>query len=131
MRRKRQILVLSQQIGLRVLLRLFFKRMGHSIEIVTTRTEAMSIIEYQKERPDLLILDLHLSEESGLKLASHVRVLHPELPMLLIPSRLPSYLVPQEDIHAAAQLGIPILGKDTGLGGHNFYSLIHTLLDRV
>jgi DNA-binding response OmpR family regulator len=99
-----QILVLSQQIGLRVLLRLNLKRMGHAIDIVTTRTEVMVIIDYQKQIPDLVILDLYLSDEPGLKLAADLRALHSQLPILLIPPHNQTPIVSQEDLRTTNEL---------------------------
>jgi DNA-binding response OmpR family regulator len=126
-----QILVLSQQIGLRVLLRLFFTRAGYDIDIVTTRVEAKVILDYQKQIPDLVILDLYLSDEPGLKFAADVRALHPQLPILLVPLSPRNTAVSGEDVQAAAELGVAILPNDAGIGGHNFNSAIHLLLDRA
>ena len=132
MLRKGHILVLSHQIGLRILFRLFLKRLGHSIDIVTTRTEAMFIIKDGRDMPDLVILDLYLDNESGLKLASDLRALHPQLPILLIPPRdHPPPLVPQEDIDAAAQMEVNILPRGVGIGGHSFDDEILKIMDHL
>lgn len=124
------ILVLSQQLGLRVLLRLFFTRAGYAIDIVTTRVEVKVILDYQKRIPDLVILDLYLDDKPSFEFASQLRALQPQLPILLIPPHDQSRVVSQDDLGTAEQLGVKILGKDVGIGGHSFYEAILELSGR-
>lgn len=132
MRPKWQILVLSHQIGLRVLLRIALMRMQHPIDIVTTRIEAMVALRHLNKKPDLVIADLYLNDEPGLTFAADMRALHPQLPIMLIPTYEKTVTVLEEDLHTAAQLGVRILPKHTipGSHSHNFHFELHSLLDK-
>ena len=129
MRRKWHILVVSQDIGARMLATITFKRRSDHAEIVTSRDEAMPLIA--QKLPDLIMIGLHLSDESGISLASDLRALHPQIPMLFIPSPTSHSLVSEKDILAADQLGIHILGRYRYevMGGHNFNMALHKLLE--
>lgn len=122
-----RVLVISQHIRLRSLLTVVLTRSGYEAEAVISRAEAMPIVT--KEMPDLVILDLYLGDEPGLDLASDLHALHPQLPMLLISSTVLDSALPEEDIHAAAQLGINIFQRS--IPSHDFHSLIHALLTQA
>jgi CheY-like chemotaxis protein len=122
-----RVLVISQHIGLRTLLTTLFKRGGHHVDAVTSRAEAVPIIAHGL--PNLIILDLYLSDEPGLDLASDLRARYPQLPMLFISSTVLDAPVPEEDIHAAAQLGINIFQRS--IASHDFNSVIQDLLNRA
>jgi DNA-binding NtrC family response regulator len=129
MRRKWRVVVISQHIGLRTLASIVFKRGGHDVEAVPSRGEAMPIIA--QGLPDLVILDLHLADESGLTLASDLRTLYPQLPIMLIPPHSQVAPVPEEEMQAAEQLGVKLLDKQTGIAGHNFNLEVHKLLNHA
>jgi DNA-binding NtrC family response regulator len=126
--RKWRVLGVSQHIGTRTLLTIRFKRGGHDVEVVSARAEAMDIIA--KQIPDLVILDLYLSDEPGLKLAADLRALYHQLPILLIPPYDQTRTVSQDDLRTAKELCVTILYGGVGVLSHNFTSEVHKLLDR-
>lgn len=123
MPRKLHVLVVSQSIGRRTIATISFTRGGHHIEAVTSRDEAMPLIAQQQ--PDLVILDMYLKDEPGLKLAADLRTLYPDLFMLFAPQQ--NEVVLEEEIQAAAELGISVLDKYTSIGSQNFSNVMHKI----
>lgn len=122
-----RVLVVSGSVGRRTLLNLMLTRSRHHVETVPSRAEAMPLVG--KAKPDLVIIDLYLSDEPGLDLASDLRAMHPMLPMLMVSSSVLDDAVPEEEIHAAGQLGINIFQRS--LASSDFHTLIHELLNRA
>jgi CheY-like chemotaxis protein len=123
MRRKLHVLTVSQSIGIRTLATICFTRGGHHIEAVTSRAEAMPLIAQQQ--PDLVILDMHLKDEPGLRLAADLRTLYPDLLMLFAPQL--NEVVLEEEIQAAGELGISVLDEYTRIGSQSFYNVMHKI----
>lgn len=122
-----RVLVVSDSVGRRSLLNVVLTRSKHDVETVMSREDAMPLVA--KNKPDLVILDLYLKDEPGLDLASDLRALHTDLPMLLVSSSVTDAAVPEEEIHAAAQLEINIFQRS--IASQEFHTLIQKLLDRA
>ena len=120
MRHRGHFLLISQHIGLRTIATISFTRGGRHIEAVTSRDEALPLIAQQQ--PDLVILDMYLKDEPGLRLAADLRALYPDLLMLFATQQ--NEVVPEEEIHAPADLGISVLNKYTSIGSQSFYNVM-------
>jgi DNA-binding response OmpR family regulator len=66
-----RILLVDDEPGIRKILRLFFEVEGFSVYEAITASQAISVI--QKERPDLVILDVILCGQTGFEVCEWVK----------------------------------------------------------
>jgi DNA-binding response OmpR family regulator len=66
-----RILLVDDEPGIRKILRLFFEVEGFSVYEAITASQAMSVI--QKERPDLVVLDVILCGQTGFEVCEWVK----------------------------------------------------------
>ena len=80
--RKRKILVVDDDAGIRASLSVLLQSWGYESLQASNATEAMSLVERQD--PDIVITDLVMPETSGLDLLRTVKTGDPHRPVLLI-----------------------------------------------
>lgn len=71
----KQILVVDDQFGIRVLLREVLEREGYTVHLAAGGTEALSLL--QRHAPDLVLLDMKIPGMDGLEILARVRRLVP------------------------------------------------------
>jgi twitching motility two-component system response regulator PilH len=72
MQQKRyRVLIVDDEAGIRKILRLFLELEGYSVYEAITATQAVSVI--QKERPDLVILDVILCGQTGFEMCEWMK----------------------------------------------------------
>ncbi|MCM1075826.1 MAG: sigma-54 dependent transcriptional regulator [Bacteroides sp.] len=80
------ILIVDDDAGIRLSLRLLLTRNGHDVTMASTPKEAMEFI--RSTRPQLVLLDMNFSRatsgDEGLTLLKQIRVFHPDLPVILM-----------------------------------------------
>jgi DNA-binding response OmpR family regulator len=67
----RRILVADDEPAIRMLLRFFLERRGYDVFEASSAAEIFRILE--TERPDVLLLDIHLGSEDGLAIGAGLR----------------------------------------------------------
>jgi CheY-like chemotaxis protein len=78
------VLVVEDDRDIRELVRLTLESVGYSVEAATDGAEAIERIE--RQRPDLVVLDLMMPAMNGLQFAEELRLrgLRPEVPILVL-----------------------------------------------
>jgi excisionase family DNA binding protein len=76
------VLVVDDDTGLQSMFKLFLKKNGFSRFVVGTGKEALAALNKQKF--DLLFLDLQLPDLTGDEIYKHAKVIDPELPIVII-----------------------------------------------
>jgi DNA-binding NtrC family response regulator len=79
---KKTLLVVDDDAGQRELLGGFVKTLGHAVREAASGEEALEAV--RRHPPDMLLLDVRLPGISGLETLRQVRLLAPDLPVLLI-----------------------------------------------
>ncbi|MGF1765658.1 sigma-54-dependent transcriptional regulator [Aliivibrio kagoshimensis] len=78
----KSILMVEDTISVAALYRSYLNPLGYDVEIVITGKLALEQIQYCK--PDLILLDLHLPDMPGMDVLHEVRVIHPDIPIILM-----------------------------------------------
>lgn len=78
----RQILVVDDEANIRKFLKKSLEREGYETRLAGTAEEALESLE--KDRPDLLVLDVWLPDANGMDLLSDIRRKDPDLPIIII-----------------------------------------------
>src|SRR5688572_13388169 len=80
----KSVLVVEDDRDIRELVRLTLESVGYSVEAATDGAEAIERIE--RQRPDLVVLDLMMPAMNGLQFAEELRLrgLRPEVPILVL-----------------------------------------------
>lgn len=76
-----KILVADDETSIRVLCYELFTRSGHEVITVPRGDQALSMLA--TEKPDLVLLDIHIPGESGLSLLKKMRERNPRLPLVV------------------------------------------------
>jgi DNA-binding response OmpR family regulator len=79
---KSQILVVDDEEQVRDLLCLYFRKHDYEVVTAATSTETLGLLEERK--PDLIILDIGLAEEDGLKLLGVLKTEHPGIKVVML-----------------------------------------------
>jgi DNA-binding NtrC family response regulator len=82
MTRPRQILVTDDESNIRKFLAKSLEREGYEARTAATGKEALGALE--KERPDLLVLDVQLPDANGMEILADLRRRDPDLPIIII-----------------------------------------------
>ena len=82
MSRPRQILIADDETNIRKFLTKSLEREGYEARTVSTGKEALAALE--RERPDLLVLDVQLPDANGMEILSDLRRRDPDLPVIII-----------------------------------------------
>lgn len=105
------VLVVEDEVAVRTLVNLLLVRAGYKTRLAASGAEFIAAM-CQKPVPDLLILDVHLPDVSGLKILSKIRA-HPHLKTLPV-------------ILFTAQTGVRELAEGVALGADGFLSKPNT-----
>lgn len=76
------VLVVDDQKGVRQLLQIFFQEEGFKTTAVSNGQEAVNFLHSQK--PDLIVMDVKMPIMSGLEALSHIKKLHPGIPVIMM-----------------------------------------------
>lgn len=79
---KAHILIVDDEEEIRDLLAMFLSRCGYDVTALATPAEALALVK--KDPPDLIISDLQLEESDGLAMIDQLRVILPDVPVLLL-----------------------------------------------
>jgi DNA-binding NtrC family response regulator len=74
-------LVVDDEESARNLLGTILTRLGHSVAFAATGSRAMA--SFEAERPDVVILDLRLSDENGITILEHIRTKDRAVPVII------------------------------------------------
>jgi DNA-binding NtrC family response regulator len=78
----RHILVVDDESQIRELLAVYLTRQGFRVSTAASSAETMRLV---KQSPiDLVVLDIGLADEDGLKLLSRIKALHPDLRVVML-----------------------------------------------
>lgn len=95
----KRILVVDDEAGIRLLLQEFLKREGYETMLAANGQEALSFA--QQESFACALLDMRMPNMSGLELLEELKVLQPELPVMMMTAYGERQLIEQ-----AQQLGV-------------------------
>ena len=79
---KKRILVVDDEEQIRDLLTQFFRAHEYEVSVATSSAEALRGIK--ERQPDLVVLDIGLDQEDGLKLLGTFKSLHPEIKVIML-----------------------------------------------
>lgn len=77
-----RILVVDDEQQVRDLLQVYFRRRDFVVSLASSSAETLTRIEEQK--PDVIILDIGLGQEDGLKVLSLIKSLHPDIKVIML-----------------------------------------------
>src|SRR5262245_47717562 len=76
------ILVVDDEAQIRELLSVYLIKQGFKVSSAGTSEETLKILKQQ--RPDLVVLDIGLADEDGLKLLADIKKAHPNLRVVML-----------------------------------------------
>lgn len=79
---KQHILVVDDEEQVRELLTLYFRK--NDYEVTTAATSADTLRSVQEKKPDLIVLDIGLDEEDGLRVLATLKRSHPEIKVIML-----------------------------------------------
>ena len=79
---KQHILVVDDEEQIRDLLETYLRRRGYEVSSTGSSAEAFRLLE--ESHVDLVVLDIGLADEDGLKLLSHFKTSHPETRVVML-----------------------------------------------
>ncbi|MFI5346647.1 MAG: response regulator transcription factor [Elusimicrobiota bacterium] len=89
MAERRKILIADDEASIREILSIQLARMGYEVLIAADGAEAVEV--YEKERPDLVVLDVMMPRMNGLEACQKIRALEkksgPRVPILFLTAR--------------------------------------------
>ena len=81
---KPHILVVDDEQQIRELLCLYLEKYGYKASAASTSTEAFDLIEEKNASIDLVVLDIGLAQEDGLKVLERLKGSHPEVRVIML-----------------------------------------------
>ncbi len=79
---KQHILVVDDEPQIRELLSLYLDKQGYKVSAAATATETMKLVE--GDHVHLVVLDIGLEEEDGLKLLANLKSKHPQILVIML-----------------------------------------------
>lgn len=79
---KQRILVVDDEPQIREMLSMYFSSHGYEAASAGDSKETLRAVE--KQKVDVVVLDIGLAEEDGLKLLEQLKALHPELRVIML-----------------------------------------------
>jgi DNA-binding response OmpR family regulator len=76
------ILVVDDEAQIRELLSVYLLKQGFKVSSAGTSEETLKVLKQQK--PDLVVLDIGLADEDGLKLLADIKKSHPNLRVVML-----------------------------------------------
>lgn len=80
--RLKEILVVDDQQGIRLLLKEVFKKEGYTVHLAANGLDALRIVEEQQI--DCVLLDMKIPGMDGLEILKHVKERHEHLPVMMM-----------------------------------------------
>ena len=78
-----RILIADDQLAVRILMEKCLTRMGHEVTCARDGQEALSLVQQVGTHVDLLVVDMRMPKLTGAEVLQHVRLSHPDLPVIL------------------------------------------------
>ena len=79
---KKKVLVIDDESEVRHLIRRVLQKMGHEVIEAADGADTMQLIRH--ERPDLVLLDIHMPKLDGIATMSDIRDVDPTLPVVMV-----------------------------------------------
>lgn len=79
-----KILVVDDEESITRLARQILERLGYSITVANSGSEALDLFRVRKSEFDLVLTDLKMPEMDGVELAESIRTLRPEIPIIAL-----------------------------------------------
>ena len=79
---KQHILIVDDEDQIRELLSLYLTRHGYQVSTATTSVQTLQIID--KTRVDLVVLDISLADEDGMRLLSDIKSRYPDVQVVML-----------------------------------------------
>jgi DNA-binding response OmpR family regulator len=77
-----KILVIDDEQGIRELLDTLLRRKGYDVVVAENGREGLKV--FRRERPDVVVLDLHMPGIDGLTVLQEIRNLNPSQPVIIL-----------------------------------------------
>lgn len=77
-----KILVIDDESGIRGLLDTVFRRKGHTVLLAESGLKGLEL--FQRERPDIIVLDLKMPDMDGLAVLRQIRALDLRTPVIVL-----------------------------------------------
>jgi DNA-binding NtrC family response regulator len=77
-----RLLVVDDEPQIREMLSMYFSKHGFDVKLASNSTETLRAIE--ADPLDVVVLDIGLAEEDGLKLLEKIKALHPDLRVIML-----------------------------------------------
>lgn len=79
---KQHILVVDDEAQIRELLSLYLRKQGYEVSTASSSAETLTCLSAQ--RVDLVVLDIGLAQEDGLRLLEHLKTSHPDVRVVML-----------------------------------------------
>ena len=79
---KQHILVVDDESQIRELLSLYLRKQGYDVSTASSSAETLSCLSTQPI--NLVVLDIGLAQEDGLRLLEHLKASHPEVRVIML-----------------------------------------------
>jgi DNA-binding response OmpR family regulator len=79
---KQHILVVDDEPQIRELLSLYLRKQGYDVSTASSSAETLSCLSTQPVK--LVVLDIGLAQEDGLRLLEHLKASHPEVRVIML-----------------------------------------------
>jgi DNA-binding response OmpR family regulator len=79
---KQHILVVDDESEIRQLLSIYLRKQGYEVSTAATSSETLSSLA--QNPVDLVVLDIGLAQEDGLRLLEHLKASHPEVRVIML-----------------------------------------------
>ncbi|WDM22231.1 response regulator [Paenibacillus polymyxa] len=79
---KKKVLIVDDQNGIRILLMEVFRSEGYETFQAANGKIALEIVE--KERPDLVLLDMKIPGMDGLEILKHLKTMNPDIKVIMM-----------------------------------------------
>lgn len=79
---KQHILVVDDESQIRELLSLYLRKQGYDVSTASSSAETLSCLSTQPV--NLVVLDIGLAQEDGLRLLEHLKASHPEVRVVML-----------------------------------------------
>lgn len=80
----RHVLLVDDELSLAKIGRLLLQRMGFSVDMYSSSTEAWNVFKADPKRYDLVMTDQTMPEMTGLELSARILKMRPEIPIILV-----------------------------------------------
>ncbi|HXG47817.1 MAG TPA: response regulator [Methylomirabilota bacterium] len=79
---KQHILVVDDEKPVRELIELYLRRHGYEVSVADSSAEALTLLD--RQRVDLVVLDIGLADEDGLQVLAELKTRHPNTRVVML-----------------------------------------------